>query len=355
MRLHLEFSHTLDPGRWEKQHAEGLVPDRLPYGLDRLGDLGFDLSARDSRASALVDRLDAVARRASGGLQLVHALRDRGRRSRDLAVCWDERTGVPAALRSGVRGEPPAALGVIWMTEAAPSLTGLGRLLAAQGLRRAGAVWTLSTGQLPALEDTWGVERPRLHYVPMGIDEQFWRATAPEPEPGLVVGAGNDRHRDHALLVEAMTRVQSRAPRPPPRLELATQSPIRVPAGLGVRHPYLSHVEMRALYARAEVVAVAVTPNLHVSGMSVLLEAMACGRPVVATDTPGMSEYVADRETGLLVPPGDADALAEALSSLLAEPERARELGRAGRRAIESAFTTSQLASRLADVFRTVG
>jgi glycosyltransferase involved in cell wall biosynthesis len=112
---------------------------------------------------------------------------------------------------------------------------------------------------------------------------------------------------------------------------------------------------MRELYTRAEVVAVAVTPNLHVSGMSVLLEAMACGRPVVATETPGMSEYVADGETGLLVPPGDADALADALSSLLAEPERARELGRAGRRAIESNFTTSQLASRLAGVFRTVG
>jgi glycosyltransferase involved in cell wall biosynthesis len=288
-------------------------------------------------------------------LQLVHALRDRDRRSCDLAVCWDERTGVPAALRSGVRGEPPAVLGVIWMTEPERSLTGLGRILARQGLRRAAAVWTLSTGQLPTLEDTWGVDRRRLHFVPMGIDEQFWRATGPEPEPGLVVGAGNDRHRDHALLVEAMTRLRRRAPGRPARLELVTQSAIRVPPELGVRHPHLSHVEMRELYTRAGVVAVAVTPNLHVSGMSVLLEAMACGRPVVATDTPGMSEYVVHGETGLLVPPGDADALADALSPLLAEPERARELGLAGRRAIESDFTTVQLASRLADVFRTVG
>jgi len=351
MRLHLEFAHTFEPRAWEERHAEGLVPDRLPYGLDRLADLGFDLVVRPSAASQSVDRVDAVARRATGGLELVHALRDRERRSCDLAVCWDERTGLPAALRSGVPGEPPTALGVIWATEPDARLNAAGSFLARRSLKQAAAVWTLSTGQLPVLESTWGVDRSRLHFVRMGIDEQFWQSSGAEPESGLVVGAGNDRHRDHALLVEAMAQVR-RAGHPSACLELVTQTPIDVPSEVGVRHHYLSHVEMRNLYARAAVVAVVVKPNLHVSGMSVLLEAMACGRPVVATNTPGMADYVADGETGLLVPPGDADALAAAVASLLAEPERAGALGQAGRRRIESDFTTPHLASQLADVSR---
>src|SRR5262245_33445818 len=306
MRLHLEFAHTFEPREWEERHAQGLVPDRMPYGLDRLADLGFDLAVRPAAGSQFVDRLDAVARRATGGLELVHALRDHERRSCDLAVCWDERTRLPAALRSGGPGEPPTALGVIWATEPDARLNGAGTFVARQGLKRASAVWTLSTGQLPVLEGTWGVESRRLHFVRMGIDEQFWQPSGAEAEPGLVVGAGNDRHREHALLVDAMARVR-RAGTPSARLELVTQTSVDVPPELGVRRHYLSHVEMRELYARASIVAVVVKPNLHVSGMSVLLEAMACGRPVVATNTPGMADYVADGETGVLGTPRGGD------------------------------------------------
>jgi glycosyltransferase involved in cell wall biosynthesis len=353
MRLHLELSRTLDPSSWQEQHTAGLVPDRLPYGLDRLGDLGFELAVRGGRAPSIVSKLDAVARRATGGLQLVHALRDRDRRNCELAVCWDERTGIPAALRSRLPGEPPAALGVIWLTESDEPLTGLGRALARRGLRSAAAVWTLSKAQLPLLAEAWRVDKRRLHFVRMGIDEHFWHQTDLDPEPGLVVAAGNDRHRDHALLVDAMSRLRRR--RPSVRLELVTQSDVTVAVELGVRRPHLSHVEMRRLYERAAVVAVSVRPNLHVSGMSVLLEAMACGRPVVATQTPGIEEYVVNSETGLLVPPGDADAFAAAVGSLLEEPARARELGLAGRRAVESRFTTAMLAAQLADVLRAAG
>ena len=70
----------------------------------------------------------------------------------------------------------------------------------------------------------------------------------------------------------------------------------------------------------------------------VLLEAMACGVPVVATDHGGPSEICVAGETGLLVPPGDSGALAEALSSLLRDPARAEALGRAGRERWEREF-----------------
>ncbi|HLF49729.1 MAG TPA: glycosyltransferase family 4 protein, partial [Methylomirabilota bacterium] len=63
-----------------------------------------------------------------------------------------------------------------------------------------------------------------------------------------------------------------------------------------------------------------------------LVEAMGAGRPVVATDVPGHRDVVVHGETGLLVPPEDPAALAGAISSLLADPERRRRMGEAGRR-----------------------
>ena len=88
---------------------------------------------------------------------------------------------------------------------------------------------------------------------------------------------------------------------------------------------------MRGAYSRASVVALALKPNLHLSGLSVLLEAMACSRPVVITDSPGLQEYVTDGENGIVVQPGDPDALAAGVGELLADPDRARAIGGAGK------------------------
>ena len=80
------------------------------------------------------------------------------------------------------------------------------------------------------------------------------------------------------------------------------------------------------------------------------LDAMRAGKPVVASRVGGLPEVVADGETGILVPPGDAVALAETLGSLLDDPARARALGEAGRRRAASLFS----AERMAADYRTV-
>lgn len=69
-----------------------------------------------------------------------------------------------------------------------------------------------------------------------------------------------------------------------------------------------------------------------------ILEAMAAGLPVVATAVGGIPEIVVAGETGLLVPPGDVEALTSALRELLAEPEKRRRLGAAGRRRAQELF-----------------
>jgi glycosyltransferase involved in cell wall biosynthesis len=78
-----------------------------------------------------------------------------------------------------------------------------------------------------------------------------------------------------------------------------------------------------------------------------ILEAMACGLPLVATDVGGTSEVVVHGDTGLLVPPGDPAALADALSTLLANPAMALACGRAGRVRAETHFGESLMLQKI--------
>ncbi len=82
----------------------------------------------------------------------------------------------------------------------------------------------------------------------------------------------------------------------------------------------------------------------HEEGMSQsLLEAMAAGLPIVATDIPGNQAVLADGVEGLLVPPRDSGALAAAIEHLFAEPKRAADLGAAGRRKTQKCFSLDRM------------
>ncbi|AYM59368.1 glycosyltransferase family 4 protein [Agrobacterium fabrum] len=74
----------------------------------------------------------------------------------------------------------------------------------------------------------------------------------------------------------------------------------------------------------------------------VVVEAMMCGRPVVATRGGGVTEIIRDGETGLLVPPGDASALAAALGTILSDPALAQRLGQSGREDVSDRFSLQE-------------
>lgn len=83
----------------------------------------------------------------------------------------------------------------------------------------------------------------------------------------------------------------------------------------------------------------------------VIVEVMASGRPVVASAAGGVPEIVEDGSTGLLTPPGDAQAMAAAIEELLAEPERARALAERGRESVRSRFTAERFATQIQAVY----
>jgi glycosyltransferase involved in cell wall biosynthesis len=81
------------------------------------------------------------------------------------------------------------------------------------------------------------------------------------------------------------------------------------------------------------------------------MEAMASGKPVVATAVGGVPEVVADGETGVLVRPGDPEALAAGIEALLRDPEKARRMGEHGRQRAAAKFDVRQMVARTKQVY----
>jgi len=107
--------------------------------------------------------------------------------------------------------------------------------------------------------------------------------------------------------------------------------------------------DMRALYATSHIVCL---PSYREGMAKVLIEAAACGKPVVTTDVPGCREVVVTGETGILVPPRDARSLERALRKLIKDGGLRRQMGRNGRRYVVERFAVERIIALTADLFR---
>ena len=113
----------------------------------------------------------------------------------------------------------------------------------------------------------------------------------------------------------------------------------------------LTEEEVISTFNRATLVIV---PSLIESFGLVILESMQMGRPVVASKIEGVPEVVLDGETGILVPAGEPIALFQAIQNVLANPEKAKEMGIKGRERAMRRFTIHQNATQYEDLYREI-
>ncbi len=106
---------------------------------------------------------------------------------------------------------------------------------------------------------------------------------------------------------------------------------------------YIPDDDIPKLFASAAAVAL---PYKEIDQSGVLLLALASGKAVVASRIGGIPEAVRDGETGILIPPGDTDALAKALTGLLNDPGKARALGANARQDVQSRFAWNDIADK---------
>lgn len=223
------------------------------------------------------------------------------------------------------------------------------------GARRLDAYQCISRHTLRMLGQA-GYEPSRLHLVPNAVDAaRFTAAPAGRVGPVRAVFAG--RHvpvKGLDVLLRAWAKVQA-----PP-------GSVLVLAGDGPEHAHLrklaaelgvdSHVEFPGMVQ--DIPALLGGASLYVQAShqeglpNAVLEAMASALPVVATRVSGHEDVVQEGHTGLLVPPGDADALTAALQRMLDHPALRESMGRAGREAVLRAHGTGPVLDGLLRLYR---
>ena len=262
---------------------------------------------------------------ARGGLAAVELQQERG----VPAVVWvrsaeEYRVGAPATAEVGIP---------VWAAARAV-------LLQSEG-QRAGLLTTLARLAPRLAPDLAG----RLHVVPTGVELP---PSPPAPGDGVLAIGRLVPQKGMDVLIEAVAGTGR-------TLTIAGDGPQRGPlerlaARRGIHCRFEGHVgreRLAALLARAGCVALASRDGEGLP--NALLEAMAWGRPVVGSRVAGIADLVRDGVEGLLVPPGDPQALRAALTRVASDPALAARLGAAGR-ASAGGYTWERVGARLENV-----
>jgi glycogen synthase len=340
------------------------LPSWLTRKWDAVGsELDFRVLGTSTNGRAADDGRFALARpapRADGALfylRLVTRVRREIRSFRpDTVFAADPFVGAASLVARALSGRRPLVIVEVhgdWRTFARLYGSLARRLvarpaewLAGRTLRRADATRALSGFTSRLVEDERGV--PATRSFPTYSDLSAFTARPPAPLPdrpvALFVGA-MERYKNVDGLAEAWRRVAARVPdarlvvvgrgsRPQPVQRLARELPDRV--------EHLAELSPEDVARRLDEATVLVLPSWPEGLGRVVIEAFARGRGVVATNAGGIPDVVTDGVDGLLVPPGDTDALAAALERVLTEPGLAERLGTAAARRYADWHTTPE-------------
>jgi glycosyltransferase involved in cell wall biosynthesis len=219
--------------------------------------------------------------------------------------------------------------------------------------RRADALVALSNAERDFLVGQ-GIARQSVVVIPNGIrTDTFDRTSAPSDAVRMeILFVGQLKaFKGLQYLLEALPVVRAAYPQIKLRVVYQTDALLdhyRAQAAKLGLEPCLEFAgrktaaELAELYSSAVLV---VSPSLGECLSTVVLEAMCCGAAVIATDVGGIREQL-DEDTGMIVPPRDAPALAHAICTLLANEDRRRSLGRAARQKARSQFNVRNMIDR---------
>jgi glycogen(starch) synthase len=122
-------------------------------------------------------------------------------------------------------------------------------------------------------------------------------------------------------------------------------------AGCASAVQFLGHVPLQDIPSYYRSADICVVPSLYDNAPYTCIEAMSCGRPVVATTAGGTAEYVANEQFGLVVPPADPNAIADALCKLLANEMVRKQYGIAAREFVETHLDRRHIASQMEVIY----
>ncbi len=339
---------------WRTEFARGAAPAALPYEVDALESSGFDLTVRSNIHSSAVTKLRAkIEHRTQYGVALPVQAAPAVLRNDIVIALLEREGGFPAILRG--RRIPPYSKRplVIYSWRLAYDV-----LQASRDERRhlvdrysaADLITHMSPRESEILVDA-GFRAEQLFGVTFGVSHRYYLPGSEEERDIDILAVGQDHGRDYATLFAAIEGTDL-------SLDVVCRPEnlvgLRVPDNVRLRGT-VPHDEYRKLLRRARIVAVPTDVRSYPTGSSVALEAASSGCCVVATETPAMSDYVSNGETGLLVGAGDVAGWRATLQMLGEDVIQRRRLGAGGRRSIEERFNAQNMWHEIADIIRARG
>lgn len=206
----------------------------------------------------------------------------------------------------------------------------------------------------------WGLPERKVVVIPNALPEQAFAETPPAMQriAGLVrvglIARMNTPAKGHAVFLRAAARLAVKCP----NLEflLVGDGPLRPELermadnlGLGPRVRFLG--ERHDIQAVLASIDISVLPSSSESLSNTILESMAAGVPVIASDVGGNPELVHDGETGLLCPPGDEGSFAQAMEHLVTRPELRAEYRLRAREAVRNDFDLGRIRDRYLQLY----
>ena len=223
--------------------------------------------------------------------------------------------------------------------------------------RRARHIVTWSQWALESLVDDYAIDRAAITVIPPGVDVDRWSRHEPRDDdadrPVRVLFVGGDlRRKGGNLLLEAARLLRAESALPQFELHVVTRSDVAEEPGLHVyRDLGPNDPRLIELYHECDVFCL---PTMGDCLPMVLSEAGAAGMALVSTDVGAIREIVRDGETGILIPPGDLDALVDALRRLIGDAGKCRRMGAAAAALVRSKFDARHNARQIVDLLRSV-
>lgn len=356
--LSVAFARARDPDRIDLRVAflKSLGGNPFEAELRSSGVAPTNLGARNLRDVGAFRRLLALLR--TEGIEVVHA-------HLAYASIWGCLAGALARVPVVVTFHVAPSTDPLWSRE------GLRRVLR---IRLANALARRAVAVSGAVRVAWGregLDRDKVEVIHNGVALE---ALPTDPTPRAGIGLREELGIDpDSRIVLTVSVLRSGKGMPDllsaiARLVAAGEDVTLLLAGDGPLHEELERrlgaEELRdrvhllgfrrdvpSLLATADVFAL---PSRWDALPTALLEAMAAGLPVVATETGGIPEIVEDGVSGLLVPPGDPGRLAEALERILGDPVLARRLGEGARERVRRDFSRERWCERLSALYETL-
>jgi glycosyltransferase involved in cell wall biosynthesis len=324
IKVFVHLAYGFGAQSWARRWKEGKilgVNEPLPYGYYRADAMGCSVTHSQDRQETMPAKFFRLGIRALLGFDLIHAWRNyEGIRNAD--IVWTHTESQFLAILLLLQSTPPARrpkliAQSVWLFDQWHTFSALRRWLLSLLIRQADILTVHSPENLAVAKRLFPGVRSELVLFGIAADAK----TAPTLSPGKkllnIISLGNDTHRDWNLLIDAVSKQRDWS------LRIASQKIKRSSIGKATNVEILrlkTNDEIFALYRSADVLVLAVRPNLHASGITVIQEAALQGIPVICSDTGGLRGYFSDAEVRF-VPPRDAAALGDAIRDLADNPD----------------------------------